>query len=155
MKLTGVRRPPMAHMLLATALGIPFVTSSLGGLTHRVSCRTPYTAEFDVLAGGAENAAVSSSIVLSKDAPAIRPSCPGFVVDAQVNPVGPKTLSVVLSSTNKSTKPAHLTAAVAVNGRTSFVRLGVLGSGKTAEKTLVLHVPAGASTFRARLLVGG
>lgn len=155
MKLPAVRRPPWAHVLLATAVGIPFVTSSLGGLTHRVSCRTPYTADFDVLTNGAENAAVSSAIVLSKDAPLVKPACPGFVVDAQVNPTGPTTLSVVLSSTNKSTKPAHATAALSVNGRTSFVPLGVLASGKTAEKTLVLHVPTGPSTFRARLLVGG
>ena len=154
MKRFVIGRPSWSYVLLATAAALPFITSSLGGLSHRVSCRTESTADFDVLATGNDNVAVSSALVLSRDAPTTE-LCPGFRVDAQMNPVGPKTLRVLLTSNNTSTRSAHATAALTVNGTTSYVRIGELPSGKTTDKTFVVRVPLGASTVRAHLLLGG
>ncbi len=134
---------------------IPLLTSSLGGLTHRTSCRTAYTPDFDVIADGATEAVVSSAIVLTRDAPSAPLRCPGFSLDALVNPSGPTTLSTAVSVTNASTSSAHVTAHISVGGRNSFRPIGVLGSGQTVQKTFVVHVPKGSSVLRARLLLGG
>lgn len=142
-------------MLLATAVAIPFVTSSLGGLTHRVSCKTEYTSDFDVLTDGQSNAVVSSALVLTRDTATVQPRCPGFGVDMQVNPAGRQALTVYLRATNASTNAAHATAMVSVQGDTSYIPLGVLAAGATDEKTIIVNVPGGTSTLRARILLGG
>ena len=134
---------------------IVLLSSSLSGLTHRVSCRTEFTPDFDVLADGATKALVSSSIVLTRDSPAAPQRCPGFSVDAQVNPSGPTQLSTALSAKNSSTSSAHVTAQISVGGRNSFMAMGVLASGQTMQKTFVVNVPKGSSILRARLLLGG
>ena len=134
---------------------IPLLSSSLGGLTHRVSCRTEFTPDFDGLADGGAEAVVSSSIVLTRDAPATAPRCPGFSLDALVNPSGPTKLATSLSATNASTSSAHVTAQVSVDGRNSYLPIGELGSGQTIQKTFVVNVPKGSSVLRARLLLGG
>ena len=142
-------------MSLATALMIPLLSSSLGGLTHRVSCRTEFTPDFEVLANGGAKALVSSSIVLTRDSPVAAQRCPGFSVDAQVNPSGPTRLSTSLSAKNSSTSSAHVTAQISLGGRSSFMPIGVLASGQTMQKTFVVDVPKGPSVLRARLLLGG
>ncbi len=134
---------------------LPLLSSSLGGLTHRVSCRTEYTPDFDVLAGEGAKALVSSSIVLTRDSPATPPRCPGFSIDALVNPSGPTRLSTALSAKNASTSSAHVTAQISVDGRNSYLPIGVIASGQTIQKTFVVHVPKGSSILRARLLLGG
>ncbi len=150
-----IQRVPWWTVCFATALMIPLLTSSLGGLTHRVSCRTAFTPDFDVLADGTTKALVSSSIVLTRDGPTTPTPCPGFSIDALVNPSGPTTLSTSLSATNASTSSARATAQISVGGKTSFISIGVIDSGKTAQKTFVVHVPKGPSVLKARLLLGG
>ena len=150
-----IRRPAWWAVCLATALMIPLLSSSLGGLTHRVSCRTEFTPDFDVQAGGDTEAMVSSSIVLTRDSPATPPRCPGFSLDALVNPSGPTRLATSLSATNASTSSAHVTAQISVDGRYSYLPIGVLASGQTIQKTFVVNVPKGSSVLRARLLLGG
>ena len=134
---------------------LPILTSSLGGLAHRTSCRTAFTPDFDVLADGTTKASVSSSIVLTRDGPTALTPCPGFSIDALVNPSGPTTLSTLLSATNASTSAARATAQISVGGRSSYIEIGVLNSGKTTQKTFVVHVPKGSSVLRARLILGG
>ncbi len=150
-----ISRPPWWTVCFATALMIPLLSSSLGGLTHRISCRTEFSPDFDVLDEGGAEALVSSSIVLTRDAPATSPRCPGFTLDATVNPSGPTRLSTALSATNASTSSAHVTAQISVDGRNSYLPIGVLGSGQTIQKTFVVNVPKGSSVLRARLLLGG
>ncbi len=134
---------------------LPLLSSSLGGLTHRISCRTEFTPDFDVLADGSAKALVSSSIVLTRDGPATPPRCPGFTLDAQVNPSGPTTLSTSMSVTNAATSSAHATAQISVGGKSSYIAMGVLDSGQTTQKTFVVHVPNGSSVLKVRLLLGG
>ncbi len=141
-------------MCLGTAIIVPLLTSSLSGLPHRVSCRTAYTPDFEVTADGATEPLVASAIVLTRDAPAAAVPCPGFTVDARVNPSGPMILSTVIAASNTSTKAVHATVQLRVDGRRSQIPLGVINSGQTIEKTLTVHVPRGASVLRARLLLG-
>lgn len=136
-------------------MGIPFVTSSLGGLTHRVSCKTEYTSDFDVLTDGQTDAVVSSALVLTRDTATVKARCPGFRLEAQVNPADRQTLTVFLRATNASTNAAHATATISVKGDTSYIPLGVLAAGATVEKITVVNVPRGASVLRARILLGG
>ena len=128
-RLPPFRRPPWSHVLLATAVGIPFITSSLGGLTHRVSCKTEYTSDFDVLTDGQSNAVVSSALVLTRDTATVKPRCPGFGVDIQVNPAGRQTLTVYLraanASTNELTAKAGTRAAWAAAAISSLPRICV------------------------------
>ena len=131
------------------------LSSSLGGLTQRVSCRSEFTPDFDVLANGGDKALVSSSIVLTRDSPATPPRCPGFSLDALVNPSGRTRLSTSLSAKNASTSSAHVTAQISVGGRNSFMPIGVIAPGQTVQKTFVINVPKGSSVLRARLLLGG
>lgn len=154
-KVSTLPRPPWWTVCLASALMIPFLTSSVGGLTHRTSCRTAFTPDFEVLADGATKALVSSAIVLTRDDPTLAAPCPGFGVDAVVNATGPATLSAALSATNTSTSAAHATAHIAVGGKNSYIPLGVLDSGQTMQKALALHVPRGSSVLKVRLLLGG
>jgi hypothetical protein len=150
-----LRSPAWWAICLATAIIVPMLTSSLAGLSHRVSCRTAYTPDFEVTADGATEPLVASAIVLTRDAPAAPVPCPGFTLDARVNPSGPLVLSTVLAATNTSTKSVHATAQIRVGGKRSQIPLGVIGSGKSIEKTLSIHVPKGTSVLRARLLLGG
>jgi hypothetical protein len=142
-------------MCLATAIIVPLLTSSLGGLQHRVSCRTAYTPDFEITADGAAEPLVASAIVLTRDAPATAVRCPGFVIDARVNATGPLSLSTVIAASNTSTKAAHATVQISVDGHRSQVRVGVIDSGQSIEKTITVHVPRGTSVLRARLLLGG
>ena len=154
-KLSTLPRPPWWTLCLATAVMLPLLSSSVGGLTHRSSCRTSFTPDFEILADGTGEALVSSSIVLTRSDPSVPAPCPGFGVDAVVSATGPRTLRTTVSATNSSTSPAHATAHVSVGEKDSYVRLGVLNSGQIREKLLVVHVPKGPSTLKVRLVLGG
>ncbi len=154
-KISALPRPPWWTLCLASALMIPFLTSSVGGLTHRTSCRTAYTPDFEVVADGTITALVSSAIVLTRDDAAVVAPCPGFAVDAVVNATGATTLSAALSASNTSTSAAHATAHITVSGENSYVPLGVIASGQTLQKVIAVHVPRGSSVLKARLLLGG
>lgn len=73
----------------------------------------------------------------------------------QVNPNGPAKLRNHVIAVNESTSSSHATVALTVNGDTSYVRLGSLNSGQTLERDLIVNVPKGTSTVKARLLIGG
>jgi hypothetical protein len=152
---TSLRLPAWWKVCLATAIMLPLATSSLGGLQHRVSCRTAYTPDFEITADGATEPLVASAIVLTRDAPAAAVRCPGFGIDASVNATGPLALSTVIAATNTSTKAVHATVQISVGGNRSHIAVGVIDSGQSIEKTIAVHVPRGTSVLRARLLLGG
>jgi hypothetical protein len=154
-RFTWLRPPAWWTICLATAIVLPLLTSSLGGLEHRVSCRTAYTPDFEITADGSTEPLISSAIVLTRDAPSAAVRCPGFSIDARVNPSAPLVLSTVIAASNTSTKSVHATVQVRVAGKRSQIPLGVIDSGQTVEKTLTVHVPRGTSVLRARLLLGG
>ena len=154
-KITTIRLPSWWTVSLATAIMLPLLTSSLGGLTHRVSCRGSYTPDFDVTADAATEPLIASAIVLTRDAPAVPVRCSGFTIDARLNPVSPTAVAAVIAAANASTHDARATVQIRVGTKRSEISLGVLKSGSSLEKTITVNVPKGASVFKARLLLGG
>ncbi len=155
LKIPSLRLPPWWTISLATAIVLPLLTSSLGGLTHRVSCRGAFTPDFEVTADGAAEPLIASAIVLTRDAPTEPVRCAGFTIDARVNPVSASGVATVIAAANTSTKDAHATVEVTIGGRRSEIPLGVITSGGSLEKTITVHVPRGTSVLKARLLLGG
>lgn len=155
LKFSSLRLPPWWTVSLATAVIVPLLTSSLGGLTHRVSCRGDYTPDFEITADGATEPLIASAIVLTRDAPSVPVRCVGFTIDARVNPVGPTGVATVIAASNVSTKDAHATVQINVDGQLSEIRFGVIRSGAEVEKMITVHVPKGTSVLKARLLLGG
>ena len=145
-------RARVAVLVFSGALLIPALMTSLGGLTHVLTCEerveTPFT--FQILPG--QDPVLLSSQVITRGEPSLL--CGGLSVDLSARVESRHSVTVDVPITNRSKHVWHGSVVLRLGDTTFPVGVGEVRPGSTEVDTVTFELDEGTHEFSGSLFIG-